>query len=60
MDSSTQKQAAKALANEKCNSIYIVGDIIYPKGLKNKNEPQLREKTPEINLIQTCPTLPAT
>ena len=50
-----QYQVAQALKQEGCNQVRIVGDVIYPKGLKNKNDPQFVDKfiNPYHEVIQS-------
>lgn len=43
-DSETQKLAALALAEEACHSVYVLGDVIYPSGLIDKDDPQAEHK----------------
>ncbi len=39
-----QKIVAKALEKENCHEIRILGDLIYPNGIKDENDSQLKEK----------------
>jgi len=39
-----QYSVARALYNEGCDEMRVVGDIIYEKGLKDKNDPQFMSK----------------
>lgn len=39
-----QKLVASFLKEEKCNELRIMGDIIYPNGIKDENDPQFYEK----------------
>lgn len=50
-----QAKVAQALEQENCDQIRIVGDVIYPKGLKSKNDPQFVTKfqNPYHDLIQS-------
>ena len=43
-DAPEQSLVAKKLESEKCNKIYILGDLIYPNGIKNIDDPQLENK----------------
>lgn len=43
-DSSTQIQAAQALLNESCHGVWVLGDVIYPSGLIDENDPQAEHK----------------
>lgn len=42
--SSRQLSVAQALHNENCDQVFILGDIIYPNGIKNENDPELSKK----------------
>lgn len=44
VDSKPQELAAKALGEEYCNSVYVLGDVIYPSGLIDENDPQAEAK----------------
>lgn len=39
-----QKEVALKLKDENCDSVHFVGDIIYPHGIRNENDPQFKEK----------------
>lgn len=39
-----QHQVAKALVKQNCDLIIHLGDIIYPRGIKNSNDPEFQEK----------------
>lgn len=39
-----QRQVAIQLQKENCHRIYHLGDIIYSRGLKDENDPQLKKK----------------
>lgn len=43
MNSNEQAQVAKALGEEDCDNIYILGDIIYPDGLESLEDPLIEE-----------------
>lgn len=42
--SRSQEIAALQLRNENCSSVYVLGDVIYPSGLVDENDPQAEEK----------------
>jgi tartrate-resistant acid phosphatase type 5 len=44
VDTDDQYRVAKALYNEGCDEMRVVGDIIYEKGLKDENDPQFMSK----------------
>lgn len=44
MASEDQFKVAKALYNESCDEMRVVGDIIYDNGLENENDPQFMSK----------------
>jgi tartrate-resistant acid phosphatase type 5 len=43
-DSPIQKKVADALLQEDCSRIYFLGDLIYPDGITDANDPELEEK----------------
>lgn len=42
--SPAQYAIAKALQNENCDRIFVLGDVIYRDGIKNQNDPDLQKK----------------
>lgn len=44
MGNETQKLVAEALKKERCHSIHMLGDLIYPSGIKSVNDIELQEK----------------
>ncbi len=43
-DTEHQKVMAEALERESCNRIFILGDLVYPKGISSVDDPELEEK----------------
>lgn len=43
-DSKVQKEVSDLLMKEECNSIHFLGDLVYPNGIKDADDPGLREK----------------
>jgi hypothetical protein len=44
MGNKFQQEMAYALENEACDRIYFLGDLVYPKGIKSVDDPELEEK----------------
>lgn len=43
-DSKAQKDVSELLMKEECNSIHFLGDLVYPDGIKDADDPGFREK----------------
>jgi len=58
--SETQTLIANHLAKENCEAIFLVGDIIYPSGIKNKSDYQLDSKffNPYREIISASKPIP--
>lgn len=44
LDTPIQKRVAESLLQEDCSRIYFLGDLIYPNGITDENDPQLEKK----------------
>lgn len=43
-DTPHQQAIADALEREECHRIFFLGDLVYPKGISSKNDPELENK----------------
>ncbi|MFP5385858.1 MAG: metallophosphoesterase [Bacteriovoracia bacterium] len=43
-DTQIQEEMAKALGRENCHRIFMLGDLVYPKGIKSIEDPELQNK----------------
>lgn len=46
--SPAQMAVADALKKEDCDRIFILGDVVYPKGIKNVDDPDLKKKFVQV------------